>query len=40
MSWHLHRFEADSLIPFDQIDAVFNGYRGEKEMYFIEESHN
>ena len=30
----------DSLIPFDQIDAVFNGYRGEKEMYFIEESHN
>ena len=26
----------DSLIPFDQIDAVFNGYKGEKEMYFIE----
>ena len=30
----------DSLIPFDQIDVVFNKYQGEKEMYFIEETHN
>ena len=30
----------DSLIPFDQIDSIFNAYKGEKEMYFIEESHN
>jgi hypothetical protein len=30
----------DSLIPFEQIDDVFNRYKGEKEMYFIEESHN
>lgn len=30
----------DSLIPFEQMDEVFNKYKGEKEMYFIEESHN
>jgi esterase/lipase len=30
----------DCLIPFSQIDDIFNKYRGEKEMFFIEESHN
>ena len=30
----------DSLIPFEQIDEIFNKYKGEKEMFFIEESHN
>jgi hypothetical protein len=30
----------DSLIPFSQIDSLFNKYKGDKEMFFIEESHN
>lgn len=30
----------DALIPFEQIDDMFNKYKGEKEMFFIEESHN
>ncbi len=30
----------DQLVPFQQIDSLFNKYKGEKEMFFIEESHN
>lgn len=30
----------DQLIPFQQIEGIFNKYRGEKEMFFIEETHN
>lgn len=30
----------DSLIPFSQIDDMFIKYAAEKEMFFIEESHN
>jgi len=25
----------DSLIPFEQIDDIFNSYKGDKEMFFI-----
>ena len=30
----------DSLIPFAQLDRIFKDYNGQKEMLFVEESHN
>jgi hypothetical protein len=30
----------DSLVPFQQIEELYNLYKGEKEMLFIEEGHN
>lgn len=30
----------DALIPFTQMDSIFRQYKGEKEMLFVEESHN
>ena len=30
----------DSLIPFSQIDQIFNRFKNEKEMFFIDETHN
>lgn len=30
----------DKLVPFQQIDELFNLYKGKKEMLLIEEGHN
>ena len=30
----------DSLIPFSQMDKIFKEFNGQKEMLFVEETHN